>query len=109
MKIPSTGKHPELPPHAFARALTWPRDFPPATALANPLVPLHRGWTVSSSTEDWEVLGLDQNLNAACDARGPPDETGAFEGEHHLMDAGWRDLEVPLHVAFRGRLAEDTA
>jgi len=22
------------------------------------------------------------------------------------MDAGWRDLEVPLHVGFRGRLAE---
>ena len=35
--------------------------------------------------EDWEVLGLDQNLNAARDARGPPDEAGAFEGEHHLM------------------------
>ena len=59
--------------------------------------------------EDWEVLGLDQNLNAARDARGPPDEGGAFEGEHHLMHAGWRDLEVPLHVGFRGRLAEDTA
>jgi hypothetical protein len=65
--------------------------------------------TVSSSTEDGEVLGLDQNLNAARDARGPPDEAGAFEGEHHLMNAGWRDLEVPLHVGFRGRLAEDTA
>jgi hypothetical protein len=26
------------------------------------------------------VLGLDQNLNAARDARGPPDEAGAFEG-----------------------------
>jgi hypothetical protein len=25
------------------------------------------------------------------------------------MRAGWRDLEVPLHVGFRGRLAEDTA
>ena len=41
------------------------------------------------------------------DARGPPDEAGAFEGEHHLMHAGWRDLEVPLHVGFRGRLVED--
>jgi hypothetical protein len=64
--------------------------------------------TVSRSTEDWEVLGLDQKLDAARDAGGPPDEAGAFEGEHHLMDAGWRDLEVPLHVGFRGRLAEDT-
>ena len=59
--------------------------------------------------EDWEVLGLDQKLDAAGDARGAPDEAGAFEGEHHLMDAGWRDLEVPLHVGFRGRLAEDPA
>ena len=32
-----------------------------------------------------------------------------LEGEHHLMYAGWRDLEVPLHVGFRGRVAEDTA
>ena len=52
---------------------------------------------------------MHQNLNAARDARGPPDEAGAFEGEHHLMHAGWRDLEVPLHVGFRGRVAEDTA
>src|SRR5208337_5070714 len=59
-------------------------------------------------TEDWEVLGLNQKLDAARDARGPPDEAGAFEGEHHLVHAGWRDLEVPLHVGFRGRLAEDT-
>jgi hypothetical protein len=36
-------------------------------------------------------------------------KAGAFEGEHHLMHAGWRDLEVPLHVGFRGRVAEDTA
>ena len=48
-------------------------------------------------------------LNAARDAGGPPDEAGAFEGEHHLVHAGRRDLEVPLHVGFRGRLAEDTA
>ena len=40
--------------------------------------------------------------------RGPSDEAGAFEGEHHLVHAGCRDLEVPLHVGFRRRLAEDT-
>ena len=28
-------------------------------------------------TEDWEVLGLDENLNAARDARSSPDEAGA--------------------------------
>ena len=41
--------------------------------------------------------------------RGSADEAGAFEDEHHLMHAGRRDLEVPLHVGFRGRQAEDTA
>ena len=46
---------------------------------------------------------------SARDARGPPDEAGAFEGEHHLVHAGRRDLEVSLYVSFRGRLAEDTA
>ena len=60
-------------------------------------------------TEDREVLGLDQKLDAAWDAGDPPDEVGALEGEHHLMDAGWGDLEVPLDVGFGGRLAEDTS
>ena len=37
----------------------------------------------------------------------PPDEVSAFEGEHHLMDAGWRDLEVPLHVGLPRAVAEE--
>ena len=57
---------------------------------------------VSSSTEDWEVLGLDQKFDAARDARGPPDEAGAFEGEHHLMHAGWRDWKCRCMSASAG-------
>ena len=71
--------------------------------------PSHRGFDGSSSTEDWEVLRLDQKLDAAGGAWGARDEAGAFESEHHLVHAGRRDLEVPLHVGFRRRSAEDTA
>jgi hypothetical protein len=39
----------------------------------------------------------------------PPDKPGEFESEHHLVHAGRRDLEVPLHVGFGERLTEDTA
>jgi hypothetical protein len=70
---------------------------------------LHEALTVSSSTEDWEVLGLDKKLDAAGGAGGAPDEADAFESEHHLMHAGRRDLEVTLHVSFRGRSAKDPA
>ena len=55
------------------------------------------------------MLGLDEKLDAAGDTGGPLDEAGAFESEHHLVHAGRRNLEVPLHVGFRGWLAEDTA
>lgn len=63
-----------------------------------PLVPGHRGLTVS--TEDREVLRVDQEFHAVRDAECPPDETGAFEDEHHFVHAGRRNLEVPLHVGF---------
>jgi len=64
----------------------------------NRLVPLHRGFDGFKVNGGLEVLGFDQILNAARDARGPPDEAGAFEGEHHQVHAGRRDSEVPLHV-----------
>ena len=73
------------------------------------LVPLHRGLDGLKFNVDWEVLGFDQKLDAARDARGPSDEAGAFEGEHHLVHAWRRDLEVPLHVGFCGRLAQESA
>jgi hypothetical protein len=37
------------------------------------------------------------------------DQACAFEGEHHLVDGGWGDAEVALHVGFGGRAAEDAA
>jgi len=55
------------------------------------------------------VLRLDEEFDASGCSWGPSDEAGAFECEHHLVDTGGRDLEVPLHVSFRGRAAEDAA
>src|SRR6516165_5548917 len=87
-----------------------PSDLVTSLALGlRRLVPLHRGFDGFKFNGGLEVLGLDEKLNAAGDARGVPDEAGAFEGQHHLVHAGWRDLEVPLHVGFRRRSAEDTA
>ena len=77
--------------------------------LTDQLVPLHRGLDGFKFNGGLGGPRARPDLDAARDARGPPDEAGAFEGEHHLMHAGWRDLEVPLHVGFRGRVAEDTA
>ena len=36
----------------------------------------------------------------------PTDESVAFEAEDHLVDRGWSDAKMPLHVGFGGRLAE---
>jgi hypothetical protein len=33
------------------------------------------------------------------------DETRAFEGQHHLVNRGWADAEVLLHVGFGRRPA----
>lgn len=61
------------------------------------------------STEDGEVLWLDQEFDAAGGTRRSSDEANTFECEDHLVHAWWSDLEVALHVLFGRRSAEDTA
>ena len=34
------------------------------------------------------------------------DKTGSFEGEDHLVNRGWADAEVALHVGFGGGAPE---
>jgi hypothetical protein len=46
-------------------------------------------------------------LDAARDAWLAFDEAISFEGEHHLVDGGCCDLEVPPHVGFGGWSPED--
>ena len=59
------------------------------------------------STEDGEVLWLDEELDVAGGTRRSSDEADTFEGEDHLVD-GWRtDTEVSLQVSFSRRPAED--
>ena len=55
------------------------------------------------------MLGFDEELDAAGCAGGSSDEASAFKGEYHLVDARRGYLEVPLHIGFGGRAAEDTA
>ena len=36
----------------------------------------------------------------------PPNQAISFEGKDHLVDRGWADAEVALHVGFGGRASE---
>ena len=101
-----TSPRPSPRPPAGQRAGT--PDFG-ANSSTSMLVPPHRGFDGLKFNGGLAGPRARPGFSAARDAGGPPDEAGAFEGEHHLVHAGWRDLEVPLPVGFRGRLAEDTA
>ena len=48
----------------------------------------------------------DDDGDASGDAGLSRDEAVAFEAKDHLMDRGWTDAEMPLHVGFGGRLVE---
>lgn len=49
----------------------------------------------------------DEDLDASGDAWLSRDEAVALEAEDHLMDRGWSDAEMALHVGLGRRLAED--
>jgi len=36
-----------------------------------------------------------------------PDQPSSFESEHHLVDRGWGNPEMPLKVSLGGRPAQD--
>jgi hypothetical protein len=48
-------------------------------------------------------------LDAPWLSRLSSDEALSFEGEDHLVDGWWRDLEMALHVGFGGRSFVDVA
>ena len=50
--------------------------------------------------------GGNEEFDASGDAGLAADEAVAFEGEDHLVDRGWADAEVALHVGFGGRASE---
>ena len=47
-----------------------------------------------------------QELDASGDARLASNESGALEGENHLVNRWWADAEMALHVGF-GRSAPE--
>jgi hypothetical protein len=60
-------------------------------------------WPVSVGREQF---GSEKDSDAARDARLPSDQPGSLESEHHLVDGGRADPEVPLRICFSGRPAE---
>lgn len=49
-----------------------------------------------------QLLGRDEHFDAARDTGLSADEACPLEGEDHLVDGGWGDAEVVLHVMFGG-------
>jgi len=47
-----------------------------------------------------------EKLDASGDPRLTPDKASAFEGKNHLVNRGWADAEMTLHVGF-GRSAPE--
>ena len=52
------------------------------------------------------MLWRDEELDAAGDTWLTTDEAGALKGDDHLVDRGWADAEVALHVGLGGRPSE---
>ena len=48
----------------------------------------------------------DEQLDASGDAGLASDQAGSFESEDDLMNRGWADAEVALHVGFGRRASE---
>ena len=47
-----------------------------------------------------------EELDASGDARLASDQAVSFEGDDHLVNRGWADAEVALHVGFGGGAPE---
>nr|CUV14301.1 conserved protein of unknown function [Ralstonia solanacearum] len=52
---------------------------------------------------------VNEQLDAASDARLPAEQSITFEVKHHLMDGRWRCAEEALHVALGRGAAIDQA
>ena len=52
------------------------------------------------------MLWSDEQLDASGDAGLAFDQAGSLESEDHLVNGGWADAEVALHVGFGRRAPE---
>ena len=52
------------------------------------------------------MLRSNEDFDASGDAGLTSDQAGSFEGEDHLVDRGWADAEMALHVGFGRRPPE---
>lgn len=51
------------------------------------------------------MFWLNEHFDAAGDPRLAPDESGSFEGQHHLVNRRRADAKILLHVGFGRRPA----
>jgi hypothetical protein len=58
---------------------------------------------LDAGLQDGQILGGDEDLDAARHAGLSSDEACALEGEDHVVDGRWGHAEVPLDVGFGGR------
>lgn len=64
-------------------------------------------WDVCLS-QDRKLFGCEEEFDAAGFSGCSLDEAALLELDDHLMDGGWGDTEVALHVGLGGRLFVQT-
>src|SRR4051812_3647811 len=85
-------------PTASSKPCNWSIRMPDPTTN-DPLVPRHRGFDGFGMTEDGQVFGGEEHLDAARHPRLAADQAEALQREHHLVHDGgltrkWRCMSV---------------
>ena len=60
---------------------------------------------VGAGSQRWQLVGLDEQFDAAGDTRSASDQSNSLEVQHHLVDRRRRDLEMTSQVGLGGRTA----
>jgi hypothetical protein len=60
----------------------------------------------SEPVEDGQIFRSNEDLDASGDAGLTANEAISFECHDHLVDRGWTDLKMALHVGLGGRASE---
>jgi hypothetical protein len=77
-----------------------------AIASTAPDLPPEPGVHATFTREDRQAFRSNEQFYAASDTWLASDQSGFLEGDDHLVDGGWADAEVALHIGFGGRSPE---
>src|SRR4051812_26666189 len=81
---------------------------PFTSSSRRPLVPRHRGFDGLGVTENGQIFGSEEHLDAARDAWLAADVAEALQREDHLVHGRRAELEMALHVGLGWGTAVDT-